>query len=206
MTTLLQHASPQMSIYSSSQRANYRKSKWKSFINTQSSSLKVKNRNDLTRAVAAISCCGLWFRNFRWWSIKCSSYQLLSVTCNNLNMHIAQEFKIGFISVLQKHIYVTRCVYCKWNRFDKSDSYPIWENAWSSHRTYAPVYWFLLRKISMLTWSGIRRDRNLVTASPAAENTRSEGTDVARMHRYTSALKLIPLLQDSHYATQPALV
>ena len=47
-----------------------------------------------------------------------------------------------------------------------------------------PVYGFLFRKMSMLTCSGVRRDRSLVTVSPAAENTRSEGTDVAVMHKY----------------------
>jgi len=40
----------------------------------------------------------------------------------------AKTYSHHCISVLQKHIYVTRC---KWNRFDKSDSHPIWENAWS---------------------------------------------------------------------------
>ena len=85
-------------------------------LNTQSS-LKVKKWNDLTRAVAALSYCGLWFRNFSWWSIKCSSYLLLSVTCPPLNLHIARELKIGFKSGLQKHIYVTRC---RWSRGVKS--------------------------------------------------------------------------------------
>ena len=50
-----------------------------------------------------------------------------------------------------------------------------------------PVYGFLFRKMSMLTCSGVRRDRSLVTVSPAAENTRSEGTDVAVMHKYLRA-------------------
>ncbi|CAL8395015.1 unnamed protein product [Boreogadus saida] len=41
--------------------------------------------------------------------------------------------------------------------------------------------------MSMLTCSGVRRYRSLVTVSPAAENTRSEGTDVAVMHKYLCA-------------------
>ena len=34
---------------------------------------------------------------------------------------------------------------------------------------------------------GVRRDRSLVTVSPAAENTRSEGTEVAVTHTYLRA-------------------
>ena len=56
-----------------------------------------------------------------------------------------------------------------------------------THTTSAPVYGFLFRKMSMLTCSGVRRDRSLVTISPAAENTRSEGADVAVMHKYLRA-------------------
>ncbi len=33
-----------------------------------------------------------------------------------------------FISVLQRHIFVAKC---KWKRFNKSDRYPIRENTWT---------------------------------------------------------------------------
>ena len=36
----------------------------------------------------------------------------------------------------------------------------------------------------MLTCSRVRRERSLVTVSPAAKNTRSDGTEVAGMQRY----------------------
>ncbi len=39
---------------------------------------------------------------------------------------MVRELKNGFISVLQRHIYVAKC---KWNRFNKTDRYPIRENA-----------------------------------------------------------------------------
>ena len=39
----------------------------------------------------------------------------------------------------------------------------------------------------MLTCSGVRREHSLVTVSPAAENTRSDGTEVAGMQRYCRA-------------------
>ena len=39
----------------------------------------------------------------------------------------------------------------------------------------------------MLTCSGVRRDSSLVTVSPAAENTRSEGINVVVMHGYLRA-------------------
>jgi len=53
--------------------------------------------------------------------------QLISVAFGDVHFiksvaYIPRELTIGVISILQKHIYVTRC---KWNRFDKSDSYPI---------------------------------------------------------------------------------
>jgi len=41
---------------------------------------------------------------------KLQQHILLSVTCTPLNLHIARELKIGLISVLQKHIYVTSCI------------------------------------------------------------------------------------------------
>jgi len=40
----------------------------------------------------------------------------------NLNLQMALELLIGFIFALRRHIYVGKC---KWNRFNKSDSYPI---------------------------------------------------------------------------------
>ena len=48
-------------------------------------------------------------------------------------------------------------------------------------------YSFLFRNMSIFTCSGVRRDRILVTVSPAAENTLSDGTDVAGMHKYLFA-------------------
>ena len=39
----------------------------------------------------------------------------------------------------------------------------------------------------MLACFEVRHDRRLVTVSPATENNRSEGTDVAVMHRYLRA-------------------
>ncbi len=47
---------------------------------------------------------------------------MLSLTSNLLNLHMARELKNGFISVLQRHIYVAKC---KWKSFNKSDRYPI---------------------------------------------------------------------------------
>ena len=41
--------------------------------------------------------------------------------------------------------------------------------------------------MSIFTCSGVRRDRILVTVSRAAENTLSDGTDVAGMHKYLFA-------------------
>ena len=50
-----------------------------------------------------------------------------------------------------------------------------------------PAYIFLFRNISMLTCSRVRRKHSLVTVSPAAENTRSDGAEVAGMQRYCRA-------------------
>ena len=40
----------------------------------------------------------------------------------------------------------------------------------------------------MLTWSGVKRDLNLVTVKPAVENTRSAGIDVTEIMRYLLAI------------------
>ena len=50
-------------------------------------------------------------------------------------------------------------------------------------RHSARVYLFLFENISMLTCSGVRHDRIVVTISPAAENIHSDGTDVGGMNR-----------------------
>jgi len=67
--------------------------------------------------------CVVFFKAF-----KVFFMQLISVASGDVHfmqsvyIYIAWELKIRLISVLQKHIYVCRC---KWNHFDKSDSYPI---------------------------------------------------------------------------------
>ena len=66
-------------------------------------------------------------------------------------------------------------------------------------RHSARVYLFLFENISMLTCSGVRRDRIVVTVSPAAENTHSDGTDVAGMHRYLYSLLTLREATSIHY-------
>ncbi len=60
---------------------------------------------------------------------------MLSLTWTPLNLYMALELKNGCISVLQRHIYVAKC---KWKRFNKSDRYPIREHAWSDQGYVQP--------------------------------------------------------------------
>ncbi len=62
-----------------------------------------------------------------------------------MNLHIAQEFKIGFIPILRKHIYVAKC---KWSRFTKSDIYPIREKARSVNGSCL----FYLKWVKLITY------------------------------------------------------
>ncbi len=55
---------------------------------------------------------------------------------------------------------------------------------------------FLFKKMSMFTCSGRRRERNLFTISPAAENTLSDGTDEGLLHCHQ---KVSPVWQWSFF-------
>ncbi len=45
-----------------------------------------------------------------------------------VDLHTVRELKIGFISILRRHIYVAKC---KWNHFNKLDRYSITKNTLS---------------------------------------------------------------------------
>lgn len=49
------------------------------------------------------------------------------------------------------------------------------------------AYLFLFKNMSISTWSGVSLVRSLFTVRPAAENTRSAGTDVPGIVRYLRA-------------------
>lgn len=58
----------------------------------------------------------------------------------------------------------------------------------TAQHTLGAHHWFLFKKISMLTYSGVSLVRILLTVRPAAENTRSDGTDVPGMHKHLGNL------------------
>ncbi len=72
-------------------------------VNTQSSSLKVVGQTYLSSADAARSPIAVFDLEMSWYLIKCSAYLLTSSVWTPLNLNIARELKIGFISVLRRH-------------------------------------------------------------------------------------------------------
>ncbi len=68
---------------------------------------------------------------------------------------------------------------------------------WTLTSVFIITYFiFLFLKMSMFTCSGRRRERNLFTISPAAENTLSDGTDAALLHCHQ---KVSPVWQWSFF-------
>ena len=68
------------------------------------------------------------------------------------------------------------------NKHQAIKQLPAW-TAWAYITYHRPIYVFLFMKINIFTCSGVRRVRSRFTVSPAAEKTRSDGTEVAGVHR-----------------------
>ncbi len=59
---------------------------------------------------------------------KTQNISIAFIDVNSVKFAYGAGLKNGFIPVLQRHIYVAKC---KWKHLNKSDRYPIRENAQS---------------------------------------------------------------------------
>ncbi len=91
-------------------------------LNTQSSSLKEVRLTYLSSADVALSPVAVSdLKN----QLIMNKIQRISIAFFDVNS-VKFAYSGGIERILRRHIYVTKC---KWKRFNKSDRYPIRENA-----------------------------------------------------------------------------